>query len=391
MPDLLVSDLVDALNSTSTYRLKPSRIATLIIPHDTQRDAHVPSPADDAALAVTDDGTAEVEDLGAMLDAAATALRSGDKAAIYVGGAGLWKGQGLETAGLIADTTGCDIICDNAFARVDRGAGLPNVIRLPYFPADALAEMQRHETIVFIGARVPVAMFGYEDGISQLADPTKQRLIMIDTHDVAGALGNLANLVGAGPDIGNISLGAPPPGAIKRPRVPTGKLTATKLCAAIAYAQPEGAIIVDESLTSGGPYWNNSVDCPPFSHLTLTGGAIGNGPPLALGCAVACPDRQVINFQADGSGMYSLQALWTQAREKLNVITVICNNSKYNILKIEQQKQKLKTKGAATLSLTDLGDPPINWVSLANGMGVEAVRVDTAEALLEHLEAAINR
>ena len=109
----------------------------------------------------------------------------------------------------------------------------------------------------------------------------------------------------------------------------------------VAALQPEGAIVVDESLTSGNAYWDASRGCPRFSHLTLTGGAIGCGPPLSVGAAIACPDRQVINLQADGSAMYSLQALWTQAREKLNVLTVVCANRTYAILKVEMAKQRI--------------------------------------------------
>ena len=126
-----------------------------------------------------------------------------------------------------------------------------------------------------------------------------------------------------------------------RPKIPSGRLTASALCQIVAALQPAEAIIVDESLTSGNSYWDHSKGCPPFSHLTLTGGAIGCGPPLAVGTALACPERKVINLQADGSCMYSIQALWTQAREKLDVVNIICANRTYAILKVEMAKQRI--------------------------------------------------
>lgn len=132
---------------------------------------------------------------------------------------------------------------------------------------------------------------------------------------------------------------AAPPSPPQLPRNPSARLTPSALCAAVAALQPPGCIVVDESLTSGGDYWALSAAAPPFSHLALTGGAIGVGPPLAAGCAAACPRRPVINLQADGSGLYSPQALWTQARERMSVVTVICANRKYNILRLELAMQ----------------------------------------------------
>ena len=156
--------------------------------------------------------------------------------------------------------------------------------------------------------------------------------------------------------------------------------------AALAAAMPEGAIVMDEAATSGAPFQAASVAGPPHTYLSLTGGAIGQGMPCATGAAVACPDRRVIAFQADGSGMYTLQALWTQARESLNVTTVLCNNHSYRILQVELARAGVTEPGRKARSLTSLANPDIEWTSLARGLGVPAARVETAEDLTRELE-----
>jgi len=259
---------------------------------------------------------------------------------------------------------------------------------MPYFPQEAESFINQFESIVIAGAACPVAMFGYADGPSRLLHPDTTTAYTLDTLDLVGGLAYLAELIdqvgGHGGPPAPVPVGQPP-------APPTGHLNPSSLCVAIAAVQPEGTIMVDESLTSGGSYWADSQYCLPFSHLSLTGGSIGIGPPLAVGCAVACPDRRVINFQADGSGMYSLPALWTQAREKLKVTTVICANSKYQILGIEMNRQKPKHKGRkpSAKQLLNLNNPEIDWVALATGMGVAAVKVETADALVEALTTAL--
>lgn len=209
--------------------------------------------------------------------------------------------------------------------------------------------------------------------------------------DLPAALALLAEAVGGGSVRPGVDCGGvfcPP----ARPALPAGRLTAATMCQTVAALQPAGAIVVDESLTSGSSYYALSRCCPPFSHLTLTGGAIGCGIPLALGAAVACPGRVVINLQADGSGMYSLQGLWSQAREGLRVVTVICANRAYSILKVEMARERIApSNGKAAKALTEIGSPAIHWVSLAQGMGVPASRAATCEELAAALRAALVR
>jgi acetolactate synthase-1/2/3 large subunit len=161
------------------------------------------------------------------------------------------------------------------------------------------------------------------------------------------------------------------------------------LGAALAALQPEGAIIMDESATSGGAYGTMASAAAPHTCLALTGGAIGQGFPTATGAAIACPDRRVISLQADGSGMYTVQALWTQARERLNVTTILCSNHAYRILQIEAARAGNTEPGHNARTLTELSSPDIGWAELAKGLGVPGVRVETAEDLLKHLENAI--
>jgi acetolactate synthase-1/2/3 large subunit len=201
-------------------------------------------------------------------------------------------------------------------------------------------------------------------------------------QDVALALEALADQVGASRDEA-----ATP--AAKKPQRPEGKLDAATIGAAIASVMPENCIVMDEAATSGLPFFAASAGAPAHTYLALTGGAIGQGLPCATGAAVACPDRKVIAFQADGSGMYTLQALWTQAREHLDVTTLICNNRRYRILQVELARAGISEPGRKARSLTSLAEPEIDWSRISSGLGIPAVRVESAGELMTQLERAI--
>ena len=200
--------------------------------------------------------------------------------------------------------------------------------------------------------------------------------------DVVGALEALAERVGA-------SAEPPVETGQGRPEPPTGELTAGSLGQALAALQPEGAVVVDEGATSGLAWIGMGAHAPRHTVLSLTGGAIGQGLPCAVGAAIACPDRKVIAFQADGSGMYTLQSLWTMAREGLDVVTIICANRAYRILQVELARAGIAEPGPGARALTDLSHPELDWVALAKGMGVPGVRVDSADALVRALERAL--
>jgi len=377
-----------------------SRVATLIVPHDLswERTATTKKPSPRAA-ALKSNGSTSPEFSPAtrrFLDDCAEAIKNcpRGKVAMYIGGQATLADNGaLKAAGLAAAATGAALICENSFARLDRGEELPAVQRLPYFPQDAAAALAAFQVLVVVDARRPVANFGYEGGPSNLINQPDKNVWELDASDVdiPAALKYLSAAVGGDaikPLINCRGLFSP----ASRPAMPKGRLNPTSLCQIIAHLQPANAIIVDESLTSGNAYWEASKGCPHFSHLCLTGGAIGCGPPLSVGAAIACPQRVVINLQADGSALYSAQALWTQARETLNVTTIICANKTYAILKVEMAKQRISpSNGPAAKALTDISNPPIDWVMLAQGMGVAATRADTCEQLAEQLAAALDR
>jgi acetolactate synthase I/II/III large subunit len=257
------------------------------------------------------------------------------------------------------------------------------VEKLPYFPEQALEMLSKYDAIVLAGALSPVAFFGYPSLPSYLV-PENCKSITLATpeQDTIAALDSLADEVGAPPRAASIAQS-------NRPSRPAGKLDSATIGAAIAALMPENCIVMDEAATTGLPFFSASAGAPPHTYLALTGGAIGQGLPCATGAAVACPDRKVIAFQADGSGMYTVQALWTQAREGLNVTTLLCNNRRYRILQVELARAGVTEPGRKARSLTSLADPEIEWASIAAGMGIPAVRVETAEALSTQLERAL--
>jgi acetolactate synthase-1/2/3 large subunit len=313
------------------------------------------------------------------VERAAKALREG-AAAILLGGAGA-RGAGLAAAGRIASATGAKLFCETFPARVERGGSHPVVERLPYFPEQALSALAGSRSLVLAGARTPVAFFGYPGLPSVLLpDGCAEIPLAGPGEDVAAALEALADTVPRHSPAGS---------APRRSEVPDGPLDPVRLGLTLAALQPEGAIVVDEALTSVGPWFGAASGAPAHTVLALTGGAIGAGLPLATGAALACPDRPVIAFQADGSALYTLQALWTQARESLHVVTLLCANRAYRILQVELARAGHAEPGPAARAFTDLSGPAPDWVSLARGFGVPGTRVETAAALAAALRRAL--
>jgi acetolactate synthase-1/2/3 large subunit len=254
---------------------------------------------------------------------------------------------------------------------------------LPYFPEQAFELLSKFEAVILAGARSPVAFFGYPNLPSSLIPEGRDcEILATPEQDTVSALEALADEVGAPKDAASIA-------KLNRPPRPTGKLDSATVGASLAGLLPENCIVMDEAATTGLPFFAASAGAPPHTYLALTGGAIGQGLPCATGAAVACPDRKVIAFQADGSGMYTMQALWTQAREQLNVTTLICNNRRYRILQVELARAGVTEPGRKARSLTSLADPEIEWSRMAAGLGVPAVRVETAEELCAQLERAL--
>ncbi|MBA4417675.1 MAG: acetolactate synthase large subunit [Syntrophus sp. (in: bacteria)] len=372
--DTLSPNLTEAI-SASLY----GQISSLIVPHD-----HQLTDTEDASIVIPE-FSFDPPDTG-IIEKAATMLRRSSKSAIILGGPAL-TGQGLRCAGFIKALIGCDLLANSFPGRVDRGTGLPAVDRIPYFPEPAKTLLSQYEAIIFAGGTEPVTFFGYPGIDSYLLGQDQERIhICSGREDVVQALEYLLYVLKGGnrSDNGNGTTRE-----LRRPALSTGTLTPEKACITLAALQPEGAIIVDEGLTTILPYDPLTTTLPPHTILTIGGGAIGYGIPCAIGAALACPDRPVISFQADGSALYTLQALWTQARERLNITTLICSNGCYNIVRVELERAGIASRGPNAEALTDLGHPGIDWVKIAEGFGVPAASVATAEGLAHELAQAL--
>ena len=355
------------------------RIATLILPSDCSW-TEVMSPQ----IATAGFSFDPVEKTS--IDEAAQLLLSSFRTALFLGGRALQK-AGLQAAVRVADSAGCDLLTDVFPPRMERGAGYPVVKKIPYFPEAASELLSGYDALVFAGAREPVAFFGYQDMPGCLLSPGQRRVhIGTGNQDEVEALECLADALNAQPSPVPDS---PLIASYSRPPLPGGRLTAETVCQALAALQPENAIVVDESLTSGFVYYAMSAGVAPFTLLTLTGGAIGQGIPSATGAAIACPERPVIDFQADGSALYTLQSLWNQARENLNVTTLICSNRSYNIIRAEMKRAGFSPTGPVSDCLVNLDHPEIDWVRLGQGFGVPSMSAFTVEELADGFSRAL--
>jgi acetolactate synthase-1/2/3 large subunit len=372
---LTTADLAaDAMDALAAADGPPGGVATLVLPADVswgEGGRPAAPPRRRRRAAVHPDTVAEV---GKALDGPGPAV-------LFLGGDALTE-SGLLAAARIAAQTGARLLCETFPARLPRGAGLPFVQPLPYPPEPALAALAGTRSLVLAGAREPVAFFAYP-GLPGTFTPEDCEVLALAEpgQDASAALEALAALVA--PDATPVV--SPP----SRPAVPQGPLTPKTLADVLGALLPEGAIVVDEALTSGRHLAEATAGCPRHDWLTLTGGAIGQGLPSSAGAAVACPDRPVIGVQADGSAMYTITALWTCARESLDVTTIICNNRAYAILDGELERVGASRDGERARQLLDLSRPDLDFVALAAGMGVPATRARTAEELAEQLERAL--
>jgi acetolactate synthase-1/2/3 large subunit len=314
------------------------------------------------------------------LRTAAAALKSDGKTAIILGGDAM-RAPALDMAGRISAATGATLFTQRA-ARWERGAGRVAPLAVPY-PIDlAIAAFKPFSTVILIGGRTPVGFFAYP---GKPGDLLPEGCAVIDLagveHDLHKALDALAGEVGASAmkaaGIGDYTAGGL--------AMPTGPLTPDAMSVMIARAVPENVIVCEEILTSIGRLAALAPTMAPHDYLPLTGGSIGIGIPLATGAAVACPGRKVVSLQADGSGMYTVQGLWTQARERLNVLTIVASNRGYAILKGEMRNVGINEFGSNARRMLDIDDPALDWCALAKGMGIEAARAETCEDFAEKI------
>jgi acetolactate synthase-1/2/3 large subunit len=349
-----------------------SYIATLILPADVSWT----DGAHPAATLPTGGHGAEPALSAEVLDV----LKSAAPAVILIGGDAT-RGPGLAAAARIAQATGARLLCETFPTRLERGAGVPAVDRLAYLAEAATAQLAGTEHLILAGARSPVSFFAYPGMPSDLVPAGCAVHMLAGPEGAAAALAALADAVAPGT--------VAPVAAASRPPLPTGALTSASAALVIGALLPDGAIVVDESNTSGLMLPEATAGAPAHDWLTLTGGAIGYGIPAAVGAAVAAPDRPVLCLESDGSAMYTISGLWTQAREKLNVTTVLYDNSAYDILRLELQRVGAgSAPGPEALDLLDLSRPTMDFVKIAEGMGVPARRVATAEEFADALRAA---
>ena len=357
----------------------PGNISTLILPADvawTEMDASsvVKRAARPGHTKVDSNAVAE----------AAKALRSG-KATLLLGGRAL-RAQPLALASTIARHTGAKLLAETSNARIERGHGVAAIEKLPYPVDAALAKLQDTEHLILVGTRSPVAFFAYPGRPSRLIpDECRVSVLTLPEQDHNAALEQLMGEL----NLDNITV-APEPQV--RPEVPAASsdaLTAGLLCRTIAALLPENAIVTDESITQGRSFYGHSHASARHDYLQLTGGAIGIGLPLATGAAVACPQRKVVALQADGSGMYTVQALWTQARENLDCLTIVFANRRYAILEHEMKNVGVAQMGDNARSMLQIDRPDISWVNLSEGLGVPAVRASNLREFIEAFERGL--
>jgi acetolactate synthase-1/2/3 large subunit len=351
----------------------PGQVATLILPSDASWNeggaAAAPLPAPEPAT-VDEDTITEV----------ARILASREPAVILLGGRAL-RAPALADAHRIAAASGAVLLAECFNTRMERGAGRHPIGRVPYAIDAALATFAGCRHVILVEAADPVSFFAYPGKRGQLRPPdAAPHVLARHGEDSADALARLAERLGAPP--------VPPPSA-PRPQPARGAVTPEAFAHTLSALLPDDAVVVDESITFGFGVFPATTGAAPHDWLQLTGGAIGDGLPMATGAAVGVPGRRVVNLQADGSALYTVQALWTQARERLAVTTVILSNRRYAILQGELQ-QVGATPGEASRTLFDLGRPDLDWVGIARGFGVDGARAETMDAFAD-LFAHANR
>lgn len=367
----------DVDESVAAARL--GQVATLIVPNDFQLEECEDHPASTRAIPFDPIDPHSIE-------VTASRLQTFPKVALMLGGRALRK-RGLHAVSRIRKAMGCDLFSQFLPGYVDRGLGLPPVERIPHFPGQATSLLSTYGAVLFAGTGEPVTFFGYAGVRGRILNDAQEKITLCtDRQDVVEALECLADTLGASANLmsDNSELTK-----LRRPTLPDGNLTAEKACLTLAALQPENAIIVDEAISSGHFYDPLTAGLPPHTVLPGSGGSIGLGIPCATGAAIACPDRPVINLQADGSALYTVQALWTQAREGLNVTTLICSNRSYRILQTELSRAGMTPYGLKAQALTELTRPVIDWVRIAEGFGVPGKTVSTAEGLVRELRNAL--
>ena len=368
----LSQDAVDAVQAAQGL---PGQVATLILPADVSWG----DGAQPCAMPIRR-ATPVAED--AVVQAIATAVQSGGKSALLLGGQSLCE-RGLLAAARIAAQAGVKLLAEAFPTRLTRGAGLPPVERIAYLAEMAGVQLADIQHLILVDSKAPVSFFAYPGKPSYLVpDSCTVHTLANAEQDALASLEKLAIAL-------NASQAQPQLQASQRPGRPRGKLTAPKVCKAVGHLLPDNAILIDESITSGLMLGVMTAGCPRHDLITLTGGALGQGLPNAVGAAIACPERPVVALIGDGTAMYTIQALWSMAREGLHVVSIIFNNACYSVLNVELERVGASRGGEKAHAQLDLNGPRLNFAQLAQSMGVHGVRTDSAEDFCKALEYAL--
>lgn len=351
------------------------KLATLVVPadHAWNETAAVASP-----LPAPRPEAPALEDVREV----AEKLRNGKRTVLFLGGLALREAR-LEALGRIAAATGADMVCQTFPARLQRGAGRVPVTRLPYFAEQACEALSSYEQMILVGAAAPVSFFAYPGKASWLAPESCDIKTLVNAEqDIGAAIDSLTDAL----SVADVSIER-----MERrvPDIAADELTPLSVGQVISKHLPANAIVSDEGATCGLGIYASTESAEPHDWLTLTGGAIGQGLPLALGAALACPDRKVVALQADGSSLYTIQALWSLARENADVTVVLLNNRSYAILNIELQRVGAGEPNAKTLSMLDLSNPDMDFHALARSLGVPACCVESTADFEAEFSAAM--
>lgn len=368
-PNDIAADTVAAILAATSDGGGP---ASLVIPADVTWE-QAPDELPDLEFGTKTRVSADrIEDVAPLLSEPGTA--------IILTGLGLTADVADDAARLVAHT-GCAVF-QYRVSNVDTGRGTHRITDVPYFPEQAMAALADVKTAVLIGGEEPVTFFGYE-GVRSTPLPVGCRRVELagKADDAAAALADLVGALDA-PEVESED-----PGPVD---VPTGPLDPMSLGQGVAALMADGAILVQEGITSSAGLRHCARSAAPHRMLTILGGAIGGGLPAAVGAAVGAPDRSVVAFQADGSSMYTIQSLWTMARESLDITVVLCNNQRYAILQVELARAGIEVPGPIAESLTRLDSPALDFTALAKGMGVPATRATTADELCTQFAAAVS-
>ncbi len=362
----------DAAEAIVAARMAPGRIATLVVPANVawSEGGLVTPVAPSRKAPVPSDET---------IEHAAVMLRSGLRTALLLAGNAL-HGKGLATVGRIAAATNAKLLVPYPFTRIERGAGLPGVDRIAYVFEQAVEQLKEFRQMILVGATAPVSYFA-APGKSSVPTPPE-----CEIHSLSSSEEDTVRALEALSDALSIRGVQPLAEQSARPAVPTGNITLAGLATAVGALLPENAIVVDESMTSGREMMPATRGARPHDWLANTGGSIGIALPLAVGAAVACPERRVLCLSADGSGMYTAQALWTMAREGHKVTTVIFANRVYGVLRREFSYLGIGNPGPRACALFEIGRPDLDWVSLAKGMGVPGTRIHSLDEFAKALQ-----